>query len=394
MIVLLLLAIATMGIVFGVYFSYFVLVLRTKKKKQYLSAMAKIIESSVDDGKLPHVSVLIPSYNEEDTISAKIENISELDYPRDKLTVCVLDDNSADNTRECATKAFLDFGVKGKVLKNDVRSGVNFSYNNAFEKIESEYALATDADALIPPRSLTEAVKVLLSHPEVGGVAARMVPVSKGETAATKTANTYSKFLEGMYVAESAMYSTFPGSTSCLLLRKAAFVPISTDYGSSDGNISLSMLKKCYRLVLVPQITYFEPITQKMSEQRRQKIRRATRLIQSTLSNYKILFAKKYRAFGMIIFPLRFSMMVFCPLLTFLSFILFFFFLCLTSTTLFLLLLLSAVAIIAFGARANGRIFNFIPSFLVHQIYLLMGLMVSHRKRSVWQRIERMPEVA
>ncbi len=374
---------------FGVYFSYLVLVLRTKKKEQYLSEMYRIVESIIDKNQLPNVSVLIPCYNEEDTIYEKIKNISELEYPNDKIYVYVLDDNSPDKTRELATKAFTDFKVFGKILKNDVRSGVNVSYNNAFENIASEYVLTTDSDSLIPKDSLINALKILLSCPDVGAVAARMIAVNKQNTAATRTANAYSESYESMLVAESAMQSTFPGSTSCLLMRKAAFSPISTTYGSSDGNMSLSMVKKGYRLVLVPCISYYEPITQRMFEQRRQKIRRATRLIQSTLANRKILFAKKYGAFGRIIFPLRFSMMVFCPFLIFLAIALFASFFLLISIPLLLVLLSAGVVAIVLGAKTNIKALNFVTSFLVHQVYLLVGLSMSRKKMSVWRQIDR-----
>jgi hypothetical protein len=48
----------------------------------------------------------------------------------------------------------------------------------------------------------------------------------------------YRDFYNTMLVAESALYSTFPGHGEFTLLRKSAFAPMPPGYGSSDGNIS------------------------------------------------------------------------------------------------------------------------------------------------------------
>ena len=49
------------------------------------------------DVELPTVSILISAYNEEAVIERKIQNILELDYPREKLEVLIGDDGSADD---------------------------------------------------------------------------------------------------------------------------------------------------------------------------------------------------------------------------------------------------------------------------------------------------------
>ncbi|MCK4434721.1 hypothetical protein KAU92_04460, partial [Candidatus Bathyarchaeota archaeon] len=252
-----------------------------------------------------------------------------------------------------------------------------------------EYILTTDADAIIPPDSLLKAVKVLLNLKDVGGVAARMVPVQDKTTSATRTAIAYADSYNSMLIAESAIISTFPGSTSCMLMRKSAFSPISTSYGSSDGNISLSILKKGFKFILAPCIDYYEPISQKLFEQRRQKIRRAARLIQSTLLNLDMLFAKKGREFSRTIFPLRLLMMTLCPVLALASIFLFLAFAYLTSLLVFGILLFCGALVFTLGIETNIKTLNLVASFLIHQTYLCIGFALSFRKMSVWEKIER-----
>ena len=47
---------------------------------------------------LPTVSLIIPAYNEEDVIEAKLENALALDYPADRLEIVVTSDDSTDGT--------------------------------------------------------------------------------------------------------------------------------------------------------------------------------------------------------------------------------------------------------------------------------------------------------
>jgi len=330
----------------------------------------------------------MPTYNEEDTVYAKIRNISEFSYPQNRIKVFVLDDNSIDKTREIAESAFKIFGIDGKVIQNETRRGVNASYNRGVEKADSEFILTTDADLIIPEDTLLKGIKILSSLKDVGGVTAMTSPVHDGTTAATRTADTYYSWLNLMLIAESAIFSTFPGATGCMLFRKSAFSSIPVSYGSSDGNISLAIIKNGFRFILAPAMTFFEPMSKNLNELRRQKIRRATRLIQATLANVDIAFNGKYGNFGRIIFPLRLLMMVFVPILTMLS-ILFFIAFSFTSLSLLAFFLVCTLLIAVLGTRTDEKASNLIVSFLTHQFYLLVGLLFSFKKMNVWEHFER-----
>ncbi len=65
---------------------------------------------------LPKVSVIIPARNEEEAIAHCIEGLKKQDYPRDKLEILVVNDESTDNTREIALERLRDAGVSGKVI--------------------------------------------------------------------------------------------------------------------------------------------------------------------------------------------------------------------------------------------------------------------------------------
>lgn len=51
-----------------------------------------------EDHELPGVTIAIPAFNEEDLIAARITNLLDTDYPREKLEVLIVSDGSSDNT--------------------------------------------------------------------------------------------------------------------------------------------------------------------------------------------------------------------------------------------------------------------------------------------------------
>ncbi len=390
MLLLLVLSLAFLGIVSAIYLLYSLLVLHTSKKREYVELLEKIVQSPFKRADLPNVTILVPVYNEEETMYAKMKNISESDYPLEKIEVLVLDDNSTDKTGEIAQKAFGAFGLKGKILSNDTRRGVNALYNSGFEKADSEFILTTDADALMLPETLSKSVKIMLSLDDVGGVAAKMTPIHNQTTASTRTAEAYTDAYYLMLEAESAIFSTFPGGSSCMLVRKSAFANIPPAYGSSDGNISLTIIKRGFRFILAPCVPFFEPVSQKFGEMRRQKIRRATRLIQATLLNRDILFSDKYSEFGKTIFPLRLLMMTLAPPLALASILLLLAFAYTTSLLVGSILLAAAIIVLLLGTQTNFKMPRLIVSFLTHQIYLFAGFLLSFKKMNVWPHIERL----
>src|SRR3989344_2655198 len=52
----------------------------------------------------PAVSILIPAHNEEKNIANSIKSILNLEYPKNRLKVIVINDSSTDKTKEIASK--------------------------------------------------------------------------------------------------------------------------------------------------------------------------------------------------------------------------------------------------------------------------------------------------
>lgn len=372
-----------------IYGLYFLLVINTPKKEKYLKLIENALKKEVSLQQLPNVSILVPAYNEEEAISRKLRNLAALDYPHEKIEVILVDDCSTDKTVKIASQILNKLDLHGKILENNTRIGVNESYNRGFAECKGDFILFTDADVIIDNDALIKGVKIFGYSQELGGITGKMVPVSSDMTAAVLIENSYRSFFDSMSVSESSIHSTFPGYTCFTLLKKSAFSPLPPHHGSSDGNISLATIRKGLKFLYVPTILFYEPISLRVTEQRRQKIRRASRLIQATLANKDMLFRGNYASFGKTIFPLRFAMMMLSPILLILGLTAMLLGAIYVSVTLASSLTILFLTCVFLGTKSKVRKLNMFSSFVIHQFYLLVGLVFSQKRVAVWRPAER-----
>lgn len=377
---------ATVAIIYGCYANF---VLRNRKINDYVELVNQAMSERPNSGDLPIVTVIVPAYNEENSIPMKFSNLAEMTYPLEKVEVLVLDDCSTDRTCEIAEGLLKKLRLNGEVLRNTHRMGPNASYNVGVPRAKGSLILRTDADVLIEADALTRAVQIMTRMENVDGITGTMTTVKERATGATGLEENYRGLFDQMSTAESALYSTFCGGGGFALLRKSSFSPIPIGRGSTDANISLSIIRKGFKYVYVPCVFSCETITHRLGEQMRQKVRRASRLLQSTIMNKDILFKREYKEFGTTIFPLRFAMLLLCPSLVLVGMLSTLVLLSSCSIAITVLLTFGFCAFLIAGSKVNFKSVNFVASFLFHQLYLILGLIFLGRNRSVWKSVKR-----
>jgi len=369
-----------------VYGLYAIFVLRTNKVKQYLAEVDSALSDTLSVDELPSVSIVMPACNEEKVITRKIREIEELDYPKEKIEVLPVNDGSTDSTFAILKDAATASGRNWKVLSNPRRMGTNACYNLGVSEAKGELIFTTDIDVTVDRNAVMHAAKVLVKLPKIGGVTSRPVPKSSVEDTVILVERSYRALFEKMSLAESAIHSTFPGNTACILLRKSCFVPMPVKYGSSDGNISIGIIRRGFRLVYVPQVFFYEHIAGGLARQRGQKTRRAARQDQTMLQNRDMLFKRQYGSFGRLIFPLRFAINILCPPLLLIGGVLIIVGLAAVSPFLELIVASLVVAFTLAGMKTRLGAMNRFSSFLLHEIYLFLGLVRSLNTLATWSR--------
>ena len=117
---------------------------------------------TVNASSLPRVSIIIPTKNAQAVLEACLTSIQHLDYPPEKIEVLIADGLSTDHTVSIA------HSFSATVVPNPKQT-VSPGRNVAFEVAQGEVVAFTDADCLVEPGWLKNAVKYF-ADATVGGV--------------------------------------------------------------------------------------------------------------------------------------------------------------------------------------------------------------------------------
>lgn len=119
--------------------------------------------------KWPSLTLVLPAYNEEETIGMTIESALDVDYPEDKYEIIVVNDGSTDNTKEEAEK-YTDH--ENVTLINQKNQGKGAALNTGLENSNAEYFGCVDADSYLTENSLKNILSEIDDN--AGGIASAM----------------------------------------------------------------------------------------------------------------------------------------------------------------------------------------------------------------------------
>lgn len=141
-------------------------------------------ERSAKIVKYPVISVIIPCYNSENRLPECIDSIFMQDYPRDKIEIIIVDDDSTDKTVELAKK------YNCKVVKNGTHN-IERGKSIGVEHSTGEYIFLIDDDNRLPHSHwLRTLVETVIREKCVGGQASYF-DYQKNDTLANRYAALY-----------------------------------------------------------------------------------------------------------------------------------------------------------------------------------------------------------
>jgi cellulose synthase/poly-beta-1,6-N-acetylglucosamine synthase-like glycosyltransferase len=126
-----------------IYVSVFYILLLLSRKREILKEKQPV-------GKLPRVSFIIPAYNEEKNIAKTMGSVLDLDYPKDKLQVIVVNDGSTDGTSQVARRYAAQRRAGERIVILDKPNGGRASAKNAGLRVaKGEFVATLDGDSFV-----------------------------------------------------------------------------------------------------------------------------------------------------------------------------------------------------------------------------------------------------
>lgn len=211
----------------------------------------------------PTCSILIPAHNEDKVIANTIEAMLNLNYPKDKLKIVVINDGSKDNTKQIIESyAAKDSQVVlFDIPKGEGGKGKSRTLNLGVKTVTSDVIAIYDADNTPDPQSLRYLIANLISDPELGGVIGKFRTVNKDRNLLTRFINIETLSFQSMLQAgrwQMHKIATLPG-TNLVLWTKIIQELDGWDEEAltEDSELSIRIYEHGYKIKFVPYaITY------------------------------------------------------------------------------------------------------------------------------------------
>lgn len=230
------------------------------------------------------VDIIIPAYNEETVISAKLRNtLEQTATKRHEFNILVLSDGSTDDTLAEA-QSINDPRIE--VVDLQPRQGKAYALNTAFEKLSGDVVVFTDANSMLIPGAL-DALLNQYGDPLIGGVCGAVrVARSNGGIAASE--GLYWRYDQNVKAAESRLGGAVSAQGTLHSLRRAHVRPVPLDV-ADDFALSVRAITDGKKLAFEPNAVGIEKVTEKAKGEFGRRVRSTERGWRGIVNNRALI---------------------------------------------------------------------------------------------------------
>jgi len=262
-------------IVFYTYIGYGLVLCLLVALKRLLKGKPKATVATDDE--LPQMTLMICAYNEEDIIRAKMENIRQLDYPREKLCVMWVTDGSSDHSNELLREY-----PEVTLVYSPERRGKAAAIQHGLHENKAPFVVFTDANTMLNPSSI-RIIAQLFMNPNVGCVSGeKRVAARVAGEAAAEGEGLYWKYESTLKRWDSELYSAMGAAGELFAIRMSVYREAPSNALLDDFMMSMLILKDGYRIAYTSEAYAVEYGSANMAEESKRKRRIAAGGLQSS----------------------------------------------------------------------------------------------------------------
>jgi hyaluronan synthase len=247
----------------------------------------EISDKSFDPDYTPTISFGVPSKNEGDNIYKTVLRIAEIDYPKDKFDIMVINDGSTDNTLAEMKRARDDaakLGVSVKVINWKINRGKRHGMAECIKESSNELMLFVDSDSFIEKDTTRELVKYF-KNPKIGATTAHCYVANENTNLLTKMQSVrYFVAFKAYKGAESVFGTVTCCSGSCSAYRREyiekvidewlsqKFLGVTCTYGD-DRSLTNILLGAGYDALYAPKAKVYTIAPENLRQYLKQQLR-------------------------------------------------------------------------------------------------------------------------
>ena len=263
------------ALVFYTYIGYGMLLWLLLAAKRLVKGHQPEIPMPADD-ELPAMTFLVCAFNEQDVVDQKMENIRQLDYPREKLHVMWVTDGSDDDTNTLLSR-YDDV----EIVFTPERRGKTAALNHGISRVKTELTVMTDANTMVNPDALREIARCFTDK-KVGCVAGekRVIARNDSQTAAHGE-GLYWKYESRLKQWDSELHSAMGAAGELNAIRTSLYEPMPEEALLDDFVMSMRIVARGYKIAYTSHAYAMEYGSASIEEESKRKRRIAAGGLQS-----------------------------------------------------------------------------------------------------------------
>ena len=207
------------------------------------SAMRKApVEPKHPGGELPPVAVIVPVLNEDGNILDHLSDLAAQDYPKELLSVWVVDGGSQDDTCRQVEEAASRFSSI-HLLRADGANGKSDQINFALANIGEEFLVFNDADARLAPDCIRRLILGLRQDSRLAVLGARVEPSTD-----LPEEKLHWWLLNLVWWLEGRVWGAAKITGVCFACRRNLVLPLSSGTKGDDLHIAVKAYARGYRV--------------------------------------------------------------------------------------------------------------------------------------------------
>ena len=281
----------------SVYVQVFYLITFLENRKKII-----VRNGPIELNNYPEVTIIVPCWNEETTILKTVDSLLNLNYPKDKVKIFLIDDGSTDNTWSVIQKFS---GYENIKIFQKENGGKYTALNLGLEHLQTKFLGCLDADSTADPESLVRIMSYFEKDSSIMAVAPSII-ANKSKNIiqnAQKVEYDMSVFIKKILGILGAIHVT-PGPLT--IFRREVFDklgPYRHAHNTEDMEIAYRMQKNNYKIEQCNDAYVYTNTPPTIPKLYRQRLRWIYGFINNTIDYRKLILKKKYGNFSLFTLP-------------------------------------------------------------------------------------------
>lgn len=199
----------------------------------------------------PKFSVIVPTKDEEVVIGRCLNSLLDLDYPKDKLEIIIVDGNSADGTCNICSDFSAKYPGTFKIVNEKESKGKPAALNLALSYVTGEIVGVFDADS-VPEKDVLRKVASYFGDKQLIAVQGRTTSLNEKKNILTRVVSAEEKaWYQALLCGKEKLQLFVPLNGSCQFIRSNALEELGGWDSASlteDVELALRLVEKKYSI--------------------------------------------------------------------------------------------------------------------------------------------------